>query len=621
MSVKSLGNSARKLGQENKNSVAAIHDGLHQVHQILQPELWEKASRKLLAKIISELMYEEMLQPDLIERSGKIGLYRLTTMEGIVYQFSARIRLFDSFRVNEETIVRIDGNISKPATNPIQLLMDIQKTVGMSSTTLGHLIKEYNHTLVADTHILAKKTMSEEDVTDLDYYYLEGEMEGHPWITYNKGRIGFGYDDYLCFAPEQKQGVRLFWLGVSKQHATFHSINSYKYENLLENELSTVESRRFYEAIANEGLHKEDYWFLPVHEWQWKNVIIPFFPEDISNRAIIPLGWAEDEYLPQQSVRTFSNISNKLKHHVKLPMSILNTLVYRGLPAERTVIAPRITDYIKGIYEKDTFLKDECRMILPGEVASINYEHPYYSKLPGAPYQYLEMLGCIWRESIYSYMDEGEKPITLAALTYVDGVGKPYISVLIEKSGLSVDEWINKLFGVMMPPLLHYLYQYGVVFSPHGQNTILTLKNHIPERLVIKDFVDDVNVSQHPLPELASLEQELKGVLRSEPPEGLCQFIFTGLFICVLRYVSDILEEHHQYEEERFWSQLKGAIIEYQGRFPELKERYQLFDLMRPSFTKLCLNRNRMLDYGYEDDGERPHASEYGKVKNALHDL
>ncbi|GAA3331859.1 hypothetical protein GCM10020331_090070 [Ectobacillus funiculus] len=32
---------------------------------------------------------------------------------------------------------------------------------------------------------------------------------------------------------------------------------------------------------------------------------------------------------------------------MKLPMSILNTLVYRGLPSERTVIAPEVTAFMK----------------------------------------------------------------------------------------------------------------------------------------------------------------------------------------------------------------------------------------------------------------------------------
>ena len=77
------------------------------------------------------------------------------------------------------------------------------------------------------------------------------------------------------------------------------------------------------------------------------------------------------------------------------------------------------------------------------------------------------------------------------------------------------------------------MYQYGTVFSPHGQNTILVLKDHKPHRLAIKDFVDDVNISDQPLPELASLEEDLKEVLRSEPPEGLVQFILQACLFAI----------------------------------------------------------------------------------------
>nr|WP_252315508.1 IucA/IucC family protein [Sinobaca sp. H24] len=36
-------------------------------------------------------------------------------------------------------------------------------------------------------------------------------------------------------------------------------------------------------------------------------------------RRIVPLGDGEDLYLPQQSVRTFVNQTDKEKYHVKLP--------------------------------------------------------------------------------------------------------------------------------------------------------------------------------------------------------------------------------------------------------------------------------------------------------------
>ncbi len=65
-----------------------------------------------------------------------------------------------------------------------------------------------------------------------------------------------------------------------------------------------------------------------------------------------------------------------------------------------------------------------------------------------------------------------------------------------------------------------------------------------------------------------SCPEELSAVLRSEPPEGLCQFIFCGLFVCVFRYVADALETHSDYSEEQFWISVREAIEEYQARVP-----------------------------------------------------
>ncbi|WP_088104100.1 IucA/IucC family protein [Halalkalibacter urbisdiaboli] len=596
---------------------------MEKLQEILQLECWNEVSLKLLTKMISEFMYEEIIHPTMIEEKAERTVYQLLLNEGeeeVCYQFEGKKRLMDSYRIYPDTIRCKRNGEWKQAYNPLQFILDIQKTVGMNPVTTGHLMKEYNNTLVADAHILKKKqTQCVEQLLDLDYGELEGEMEGHPWITYNKGRIGFDYQDYLSYAPEQKKKVKLFWVAVHKDYATFHSVSELDYETFIEAELGYEVFGYFIEQLRRAQVEPSAYFFLPVHEWQWSNSIIQYFPEDIARKMIVPLGEGKDDYLPQQSIRTFVNTSDKNKHHVKLPMSILNTLVYRGLPGERTVVAPIITNYIQNIRNQDSFLRDECRMILPGEVASINYEHPYYSKLAGAPYQYLEMLGSIWRESIYSFLEEGEQPITLASLLYVDSAGKPYVAALIERSSLTVEKWIEKLFNIILPPLLHYLYKYGTVFSPHGQNTVLVLKNDVPHRLAMKDFVDDVNVSEEPLPELQCLPEELKPVLRSEGAEGLCQFIFTGLFICHFRYLSDILDTYYNYEEEKFWLLLRETILQYQSRFPELKERFLLFDLLKPAYTKLCLNRNRMLDYGYEDDDDRPHASEFGNVQNPLH--
>ncbi|MFT9849707.1 IucA/IucC family protein [Aneurinibacillus sp. REN35] len=592
---------------------------IHETQRIVKEAAWRKANRELLAKMLAEYMYEDMLVPELVDQKDEGNQYEVRISDTKSYRFRAAERLFDSYDVCNDSIEVLRQGEWSEAQSAIEFLLDIQPLIGMSAETAGHLIKELNHTLLADVHIMAKDAKTSDELVDLDYALLEGEMSGHPWITYNKGRIGFGYDDYLAFAPEQQKEVQLSWIAVHKERATFQSVEGLDVEGLLAHELDDETKKRFVSFIEEKGYEAADYYFMPVHEWQWKNVLIQNFAEDLAYGSIIPLGDGPDWYLPQQSIRTFVNMTHKAKHHVKLPMSILNTLVYRGLPAERTLIAPKITQYIKGIQDHDSFLRDECRVILPGEIASINCDHHNYAKLENAPYQYLEMLGVIWRESIYTYLEEGEHPITLAALLHTDKNGKPFVQSLIERSGLSAEQWMQQFFSVVLPPLLHYLYQYGTVFSPHGQNTILVLKEYAPHRLAIKDFVDDVNISDQPLPELAGLTDDLKAVLRSEPPEGLTQFIFTGLFICHLRYLSNLMVNHALMDEKKFWGQLADEILAYQKKFPQLAERFALFDLFKPELTKLCLNRNRMVDYGYKDDGDRPHASEFGKVKNALY--
>lgn len=589
------------------------------LNQSLQLQTWQIVGQRLLTKMIAEFLYEEILQPDVLETRNPLIHYQLNLPEGVAYRFQAKQRLFDSYRVLPDSLYRWDGNEWTAATNPLQFVLDIHTAVGMTAETTAHLIKELCNTLLADAHIQTAKAERRTNLIATDYAHLEGEMEGHPWITFNKGRIGFGYDDYLVHAPERQQPVSLFWLALHRSQAQFHAIATLDYETLVQAELGPETLAQFAEILQARQLDPADYYFCPVHDWQWQNMLIPLFVEELATGAIVPLAQSHDRYLPQQSIRTFVNISHPQKRHVKLPLSILNTLVYRGLPGDRTAIAPQVTAWVKSICDSDPFLREQCRLILPGEVASINYEHPYYTQLAGAPYQYKEMLGCLWRESVVSYVEPDERPITLAALIHVDHQGKPFVSQLVEQSGLSLEAWLDRLFNTLLPPLLHYLYRYGVVFSPHGENTILVLKNNIPHRLAMKDFVDDVNISRHSLPELASLPDTLRTVLLTEPPEGLCQFIWAGLFICHHRYLADLLEVYHHYPEQRFWLQVRQAILNYQACFPQLKERFELFNLLAPSFTKLCLNRNRLLTYGYADDGDRPHAAAFGKVSNALH--
>ncbi|MFD8085251.1 IucA/IucC family protein [Kitasatospora sp. NPDC059722] len=573
----------------------------------LTPGPWQRAGRALLAKMLGEFAYEELLTPVPVPDADDEYLLGLPEAE---YRFTARRGAYGSWRVDPDS-VRCDR---EDGLDPLRFLPYARHTLGLRGETTGHLIRELTATLTADAHQLTT-ALTAAELADLDHTALEGRQEGHPWIVPNKGRIGFSAADAAHWAPEARTPRPLPWIAVHRRLARYRGVPGLERpEQLYARELDDPGALR-----AALGPDADDYLLLPVHPWQWDETVVPLFAPWIASGEIVPLPSDGDPRLPQQSIRSFFNTAHPERCTVKLPLSILNTLVWRGLPVERTLAAPAVTAWIHRLRDADPFLRDECRVILLGEIASVTVDHPLYRDLPEAPYQYKELLGAIWREPLGPFLDGGERARTLASLLQTGSDGRALAAELIARSGLAPAEWTRRLFAAMLPPLLHFLYRYGLVFSPHGENAIVVFDaQNAPARLAVKDFVDDVNLSDEDLPELRDLPADVDDVLLREPPQGLCQFLHSGLFIGVYRYLAPLLEAQTGLPEADFWALLRDEIARHQDRFPELRERFELFDLLTPRIDRLCLNRNRLLLDGYQDRPHRPHAARHGTVPNAL---
>ncbi|MGW2591292.1 IucA/IucC family protein [Streptomyces sp. NPDC001515] len=618
----------------------------------LNPAVWDRAAARMLAKMLGEFAYEEVIRP--VPRAVGDDAYSLVLDDGGSLRFTARRGVYGSWRVAPESIraagiaateaeaaaaaARARGAAdgtggaaaggavddpeadSVPFHDPLRFLARSRRLLGLDGATLGHLVRELTTTLAADAR-LDHRALSAAELADLDYAALEGHQTGHPWIVANKGRLGFSATDASRYAPEARTPVTLPWIAVSERIAEYRGTGPLTdRETLYARELEPRIRASFAASLRERGHDPDGYLFLPVHPWQWDEWIVPLFAPAIAAGDIVPLHADEDLRLPQQSIRTFANVARPDRHTVKLPLSILNTLVWRGLPTERTVAAPAVTAWVQGLCDNDPFLRDTCGVILLGEVASVTVEHPLYDHLPETPYQYKEILGAIWREPLPPRLAPGERARTLAALLHTDPRGRSFTAELVARSGLTPTAWLTRLFAALLPPLLHFLYRYGTVFSPHGENAIVVFDgNDVPVRLAIKDFVDDVNVSARPLPEHDTMPRDVRDVLLTEEPSFLTQFIHSGLFTGVFRFLSPLCEEQLGVPEDAFWSLVRAEILRHHARFPELKERFELFDMLTPRIERLCLNRNRLHVDGYRDRPARPHAAVHGSVANPLH--
>ncbi|MFC9429066.1 IucA/IucC family protein [Streptomyces sp. NPDC056987] len=588
----------------------------------LNPAVWERVAGRLLAKTLGEFAYEEIIEPvpmaepaaEPTARPGSGG-YAVTLDAGETLTFRAERAAYGHWRVDPGS-VRCDG---RPFTDPLRFLLLARRLLGLDGTTLGHLVRELTTTLAADAK-LDHTALSAAELAGLDYAELEGHQTGHPWIVLNKGRVGFSATDADRWAPEGRTPATLPWIAVSTTLATYRGVASLATpDQLYALELDDAVRARFDTVLRDRGLDPAGYLYLPVHPWQWDEVLIQLYAPAIARGVIVPLPTDGDLRLPQQSIRTFLNVRRPDRHTVKLPLSILNTLVWRGLPTERTLAAPAVTAWMHGVRDADPFLRDECRVILLGEVASVTVEHPLYDHLPEVPYQYKELLGTIWREPLQTRLAPGERARTLASLIHTDPRGRAFTAELVERSGLAPQEWLRRLFSALLPALLHFLYRYGTVFSPHGENAIVVFDDRdVPVRLAMKDFVDDVNLSARPLPEHDAMPADVKATLLTEEPAFLPQFIHSGLFIGVFRYLAPLCADQLGVPDDVFWSLVRAEILRYQARFPELKERFETFDLLTPRIERLCLNRNRLHLDGYRDRSDRPHAAVHGTVPNPL---
>jgi siderophore synthetase component len=575
----------------------------------LNRQTWDRAARRLLVKMIAEFSYEGLLRP---ERDAAGG-YRLDVDDGLTLRFRARRGAYGHWHLDPDSLT--------PDCDPLDFVARAhERLLGLTGDTTGHLVRELTATLLADVR-LASTALPSAELAGLDYAALEGHQTGHPWLVANKGRLGFSAADAAQWAPEARRPRRLPWIAVHTDLAVYRGTGELTSpDELYARELDPATRAEFTATLLRRGLDPERYLLLPVHPWQWDETVVPLFAPDVARQTIVPLDPDGDLRLPQQSVRTFLNTSRPDRLTVKLPLSVLNTLVWRGLPTERTLAAPAVTAWVHSLREHDAYLRDECRVILLGEVASVAVPHPVYDRLPDVPYQYRELLGCIWREPLTRYLTAGERARTLASLIHTDDGGRAVTAELVTRSGLSPRVWLRHLFAALLPPLLHFLYRYGTVFSPHGENAIVVFdERDVPVRLAVKDFVDDVNVSARPLPEHASMPDDVREVLLTEEPGFLTQFIHSGLFVGVFRFLAPLCQDQLDLPEPEFWALLRAEILRYHARFPELKERFETFDLLTERIERLCLNRNRLHMDGYRDRAERPHAAVHGTVPNPLY--
>ncbi|MFG2927101.1 IucA/IucC family protein [Streptomyces achromogenes] len=549
----------------------------------LSPERWARANRLLVRKALAEFAHERLLTPE--EQGG--GRYVVRSDDGLTsYRFTAVRRALDHWQIDPDSITRHrDGGELELAA--LDFFIELKESLGLSDEILPVYLEEISSTLSGTCYKLTKPQVTSAELTRAGFQAIEtGMTEGHPCFVANNGRLGFGVHEYLSYAPETASPVRLVWLAAHRSRAAFTAGVGIEYESFLREELGEETVARFRARLTGRGLDPADYLFIPVHPWQWWNKLSVTFAAEVARDLLVPLGEGDDEYLAQQSIRTFFNTSAPHKHYVKTALSVLNMGFMRGLSAAYMEATPAINDWLARLIDGDPVLKASGLSIIR-ERAAVGYRHLEYERATDRYSPYRKMLAALWRESPVPSLEEGESLATMASLLHVDHEGASFAGALIERSGLAPVEWLRRYLRAYYTPLLHSFYAYDLVFMPHGENTILVLRDGAVRRAVYKDIAEEIAVMD---PD-AALPPEVARIRVEVPEDKKLLSIFTDVFDCFFRFLAAQLAEESVLEEDGFWRTVAEVTREYQEANPQLADRFRQYDMFAPEFALSCLNR------------------------------
>ncbi|MFG1908323.1 IucA/IucC family protein [Kribbella sp. NPDC048928] len=562
---------------------------------------WERCSSELLAKLISQFCAEGLLVPD--ENRLDLG--------AVSYVFEAERGGFGTWQVDPASVRRTTAGIlgndeSEVATDPIQFFVDAADVLGVDGSTAAGYVAELTSTLVADVR-MASSALPATDLLELHHSRLEGHLTGHPLLVANKGRLGFSAADSERYAPEARTPLHLVWLAVRRGLAEFRGTPDLSEHAVIERELDPATVQEF-RALLDDP---DAYVWLPCHPWQLDHVIRTEWARELARGEIVVLGESPDEYLPTQSIRTMVNVSRTDRYQVKLPLKILNTSVYRGIPEHCTLAAPMITQWLRGLWSRDEVFSRLGTELL-GEVASVTVPHPQLSTHPGIPYQWTETLGCIWRDPLDPRLRDGETVWPLAAVLHPG-----FTEAAIARGGSDPQTWLSALLATLLRPLLHLLHHYGITVNPHGENlAVICTPEGLPARLVIKDLVDDINLSTTPIVARGPEPDSHTRVLPRKPWPILRQYVVDALLLGVLNPLS----AQNLIPEPTFWSLTAGEVHHYTEQHPEYTDRLKATALTAPTFLRYPLNGYR-LTLGYTDLDTRPPIPVTGTIPNPLNSV
>ncbi|MBP1966921.1 IucA/IucC family protein [Paenibacillus aceris] len=293
---------------------------------------------------------------------------------------------------------------------------------------------------------------------------------GHPFHPYPKSTEGFDFGELAAYSPEMGASFQLHYFAVRREFV--------QEEWLAGKEAEAIPPSAILHARQQLGDAASDYRLLPMHPWQAVYVMRqPQVQQRMKQSDIISLGLCGPVVYPTSSVRTVWEPAGG--YGFKLPLHVRITNLLRENTkeqAERTMDAARVLHH----------LKKECHTTHFRILSETGYSRVRLEEMPEE-----------WSSSftvIYRPM-ELSNPFTYVLASLLECLpeqSEPKLIQAIRRSGQGtlpdMRDWLAAYLRISMVSLLRLFADRGISFEAHLQNSLVSLKNGMPDCFYVRDL-------------------------------------------------------------------------------------------------------------------------------------
>jgi staphyloferrin A synthase len=383
--------------------------------------------------------------------------------------------------------------------------------------------------------------------------FEQAVVDGHPLHPCARVRGGMSAQELFSHTPEWADEIAIRIVAIAR--------SSFIRSSFARRGLTDELRREHPQAAAAAAAYLRDvrrdpadYELLPVHPWQFHRVLPDRYAGALACGRAIVIPGARILARPLLSLRTLAPAVGRRAAHIKTSVDIRLTTAARVVSPATVHNGPIMSALLAEITRRERGFSG--RLISLAELAGGSYR-----PAPDEPTEAAASLAAIMRESPECHAGEGEVVLPVAALAARSPLtGRPLLADVLDelvsirgypRSG-SAPRFLAGYCDCVLPALLTLLSRWGIALEPHGQNTIVVLRDGLPARLLYRDF-GSVRVSPVRLARSGVRPPALIGVLPTDDENELRAALFFPLVATNLGQVVATLARVGETEPSALW--------------------------------------------------------------------